>query len=63
MWISGCLASSHDSILINGSPPKEFPITIRVGQGDPLFPFLYNFMEGLNVAMRSTCNNRLFSKI
>lgn len=54
-WIRGYLASSRASVLINGSPTKEFPISKRVRQGDPLSPFLFLlFMECLSTVMRST---------
>nr|KAJ0193757.1 hypothetical protein LSAT_V11C800390710 [Lactuca sativa] len=63
-WIQGSLASSRASVLINGVPTKEFPITKGVRQGDPLSPFFFIIaMEGLNVAMRSAIQNSLYSGI
>lgn len=60
-WIRGCLSSSRASVLVNSFATKEFPITKGVRQGDPLSPFLVIIaMEGLNVDMKSTCQNDIF---
>ncbi|XP_023735630.1 uncharacterized mitochondrial protein AtMg01250-like [Lactuca sativa] len=57
MWIRGCLNLARASVIINGSPTKEFSITNGVRQGDPLSPYLYIIaMEGLNVALKSACD-------
>ncbi|KAL7611218.1 hypothetical protein Lser_V15G10494 [Lactuca serriola] len=54
-WIYGCLSSSKASVLVNGSPTKEFTMKKGVRKGDPLSPFLFIIaMEGLNVDMKST---------
>ncbi|KAL4579147.1 hypothetical protein LXL04_015284 [Taraxacum kok-saghyz] len=63
-WIMGCLTSGRGSVLVNGSPTKEFNFRKGVRQGDPLAPFLFVLaMEGLSVTMRSACHNHLFRGI
>nr|GEV71218.1 putative RNA-directed DNA polymerase, eukaryota, reverse transcriptase zinc-binding domain protein [Tanacetum cinerariifolium] len=48
-WISGCLRNVRSSILVNGSPTKEFKIFKGLRQGDPLSHFLFILaMEGLH---------------
>lgn len=52
-WIMGCLFSSRSSVLVNGSPTVEFPISKGVKQGDPISPFLFILaMEVLNMKSR-----------
>lgn len=64
MWIRGCLCSSRASVIINGSPTKEFPISRGVRQGDPLSPYLFIIaMEGLSVALKTTCDKGLFGGV
>ena len=38
-WVQGCLESATVSVLINGSPTKEFKPSRGLRQGDPLAPF------------------------
>ncbi|RZC27731.1 putative ribonuclease H protein [Glycine soja] len=61
-WIKACNQSATISILINGSPSKEFAPTRGLRQGDPLAPLLFNIVaEGLNGMMRTALNKGLYS--
>lgn len=63
-WIRGCLESARASIIINGSPTKEFSMSKEVRQGDPLSPFLFIIaMEGLSVTLKSTTSKGIFHGI
>ncbi|GJX30847.1 RNA-directed DNA polymerase, eukaryota [Tanacetum coccineum] len=42
-WIISCISSASISVLINGSPLKEFVIEKGLRQGDPLSLFLVSF--------------------
>ncbi|GKV45963.1 hypothetical protein SLEP1_g52987 [Rubroshorea leprosula] len=48
-WIMECLSSSMVSVLVNGSPTRQFSITRGLRQGDPLSLFLFLIIaEGIN---------------
>lgn len=63
-WIETCLKSSTMSILINGSPTKEFRMGKGLRQGDPLAPFLFLIAaEGLHILLEQAENTGLFEGI
>ena len=52
-WIATYLQSATISILVNGSPTKEFALTRGLRQGDPLAPLVFNIVgEGITGMMR-----------
>ncbi|KAJ0816203.1 putative RNA-directed DNA polymerase [Helianthus annuus] len=60
-WIKGCLVSAWGSILVNGSPTKQFKFKRGLRQGDPLSPFLFVIaMEIISLLMNRACQTGLF---
>ncbi|GKV12022.1 hypothetical protein SLEP1_g23227 [Rubroshorea leprosula] len=48
-WIMECLSSSMVSVLVNGSPTRQFSMSRGLQQGDPLSSFLFLIIvEGIN---------------
>nr|GEY90439.1 RNA-directed DNA polymerase, eukaryota [Tanacetum cinerariifolium] len=53
MWIQSCLRSSRGSIIMNGSPMKEFQFYKGLKQADPLSPFLFILVrESLHISFQ-----------
>ncbi|GKU98551.1 hypothetical protein SLEP1_g11543 [Rubroshorea leprosula] len=63
-WMKECLQSSTVSILINGSPKRQFLVSKGIRQGDPLSPFLFLIVtEGLNGLMLSAMDKNLYKGV
>ncbi|GKV42304.1 hypothetical protein SLEP1_g49718 [Rubroshorea leprosula] len=63
-WIKECFQSSMISILVNGSPTKQFSVNKGIRQGDPLSPFLFLLVaEGLNGLMQSALDKDLYKGV
>lgn len=63
-WIKSLLRTSRISVLVNGSPTKEFSPSNGVRQGDPLSPLLFNLAgEILNKMLLKANQLRMFSGI
>nr|GEU55770.1 cysteine-rich receptor-like protein kinase [Tanacetum cinerariifolium] len=63
-WIGSCLSSTSISVLINGSPSKEFHMERGLRQGDPLSPLLFLLIaEALQVTITEACNKGVFKGV
>lgn len=60
-WIQECISTATISILVNGSPTKEFPLSRGLRQGDPLSPLLFLVAaEGLTGMVRKAVSLNFF---
>ncbi|XP_071700500.1 uncharacterized protein [Rutidosis leptorrhynchoides] len=60
-WIKACLDSASVSILVNGSPTKEFSLKRGIRQGDPLSPYLFIIVaEALNKMIKRAIEVNMF---
>ncbi|XP_071739646.1 uncharacterized mitochondrial protein AtMg01250-like [Rutidosis leptorrhynchoides] len=63
-WIKGCLMSGRSSVVINGSPSREFSLEKGLRQGDPLSPFLFLLVaEALSVAMNQALSTGFYKGV
>ncbi|KAJ9557832.1 hypothetical protein OSB04_012446 [Centaurea solstitialis] len=63
-WMKGCICTAKVSVLINGSPTKEFLMGKGVRQGGPLAPFLFILAaEGLMAAMKEAQQANIFQGV
>ncbi|XVF73335.1 hypothetical protein PTKIN_Ptkin12aG0193100 [Pterospermum kingtungense] len=61
-WIKSCVSTASVSILVNGSPTKEFKMLRGLRQGCPMSPFLFNLVaEALNVVLQKAIQLNFFS--
>ncbi|XP_071718269.1 uncharacterized protein [Rutidosis leptorrhynchoides] len=64
MWILSCLKSASISILVNGSPTREFHLGRGVRQGNHLSPFLFILAtEGLNILTKAALDRGLYQGV
>jgi len=62
-WIKECLESSSISILVNGSPSKEFKPTRGLRKGNPIASFLFLIVaQGLSGLVNQAARKELFSR-
>nr|GEZ52252.1 putative RNA-directed DNA polymerase, eukaryota, reverse transcriptase zinc-binding domain protein [Tanacetum cinerariifolium] len=63
-WVQSCLYSSRGSVLVNGSPTKEFQFHKGLKLDDLLSPFLFILvMESLHVSFQRVVDASLFNGI
>nr|GEU41956.1 RNA-directed DNA polymerase, eukaryota [Tanacetum cinerariifolium] len=63
-WIRGTFIYANSSILVNGSPTKEFSSHRGLKQGDPLAPYLFILvMESLHLSFNRAIEEGVFKGI
>lgn len=64
LWIRGCLKSARASVIVNGSPTREFPLLKGVRKGDPLSPFFFIIVvDSMNITMKTASAKSIFNGI
>ena len=63
-WVKACLRSATMSVLVNGTPAREFEMGKGLRQGDSMAPFLFLIMaENLNLLMEEATEKGLYEGI
>nr|GEW26017.1 putative RNA-directed DNA polymerase, eukaryota, reverse transcriptase zinc-binding domain protein [Tanacetum cinerariifolium] len=63
-WISTWLTSASISVMVNGSPTKEFKMERGLRQGNPLSPLLFLLVaEALQISILEACNKGFYKGI
>ncbi|GJT80737.1 cysteine-rich receptor-like protein kinase [Tanacetum coccineum] len=63
-WMFVCLSSASISVMVNGSPSKEFKLKRGLRQGDPLSPFLFLIVaEALQITILEACDKDLYKGV
>lgn len=61
-WIKACITTASMSVLVNGSPTKEFLMNRGLRQGCPLSPLLFNLTaEALSLVLKNATRLGMFT--
>lgn len=57
-WMNALILSCHMSVMVNGSPAKDFKVERGLRQGDPISPFIFVIVtEGLKSLINKAVEN------